>query len=535
MKLTEFTEKCENCRKAQQETLHSIIKFAAESDYGKQHGFSHIKTYKDFRKNLPVNEWKDLAPYAEKAENGIPDQLFPEMPQLFIITSGTTGKEKILPESRRGLEAKKEVTLLRIEAIKKFAPDLFDAKILPLTNKAVYGHTPSGIPYGSASGVTLMTAPDALKKLTAYPFPALEIEDPEAMDYVIMRFAVTEDIRFIAANNAGRIAAMTRLAADNPEILLRDIADGTVSEKFALSAEKYKLLEPFLTPAPEKARKLEQSLNEHGKLSPGISYWHHLRTVNCWLSSSIGRYVEPLKAEMPESVLFFDIGYGATEGKFTIPLEPDLSAALLAISSYFFEFIPQGMPETETVTADCLEDGGIYEIIITSFSGLYRYRMKDLVKVEGFLGTTPRIVFQSKTGEIADICGEKLAASVIIDAVNKASGQTGIIPEHWCVVPDTGKSAYIFHIELKNNEPIPAENTPEILAQAIEKELFGNGILPYPVFRRQHLLNPAEVVIMRSGWRDTLVDTTKKSGGINQLKLPVIYQTVPLPHFIKPV
>jgi hypothetical protein len=515
---------CRDCRTVQRETLLKILRLAANSAYGRKFGFSRISSIDEFKQQVPVASWADLAPYAQKAANGDPNQLFAGIPKLFIITSGTSGRAKQLPESARGLEMKRLISKLRVEMITSFCPGQNSGMLLPLVNSAKYGSTPAGIPFGSASGITLMTAPEALKRCCAYPLAVMNIANAEAMDYTVMRFALTTDVRLVTVNNAGRFTTIIDSTAANADLLLRDIRNGTITDSIALSDRERDALRPFLKPKPQLADKLTTAAAQANGLLPAI-YWKNLQTVNCWLGGSIGRYTDILRQKLPEETIFHELGYGATEGKFTIPLQPETISAPLAHFAYFFEFRqPDG--NGPFLTADEVEDGGRYEIFITSYSGLYRYTIRDIIEVDGFTGTVPNIKFLHKSGDIADICGEKLTVPNLIAAIKKAEQITGLRTVHWCVLPDNDTKRYIFCIEFE-----PQNDTPEAadtLAAAVERELFGDGIMPYPVFRRQKLLLPVAVQRMKPGWLEAISAGQAR----NQLKPPVIVSRIPYPKYI---
>lgn len=530
MNLSEFIEQCETCAETQHKLLLDIIARNQNCAFGRKYGFAKIKTLADFRKNVPVTEWETLEPYSLKAGRGEPDQLFTGTPELFIISSGTTGREKILPESQTGLEMKSLATSLRMEALSKHFPKVTKGKILPLVNRAEFGKTESGIPFGSASGVTLLQAPESLRKITAYPLEVLEIADSATMDYAIMRFAIMEDVRLIIGNNAGRMEQLITLATENHQTIIDDIRDGTLNRGFDISEKTRAALKPFLQPNPKKAAQLELKISTTSTLTPDI-YWPELQVVCCWLNSSIGRYVERIRPLLPKHIKLMDIGYGATEGKFTIPLKVAEPAGPLAIFGVFFEFARPGK-HPEMLLAHDLEDGTVYELFITTYSGLYRYAIHDLIQVDGFTGTTPNLVFASKSTEVLDLCGEKTSPTTLITAVADTVAATGIKLKHWSVVLDIDKKRYNFCLEPETPAPVP-ETVSRNLAIEIEKQLFGEGILPYPIFREQKLICPAVVTLMQTGWYEARINAKRKAGDSgNQLKLPLVCQEIPLPNHI---
>lgn len=75
--------------------------------------------------------------------------------------------------------------------------------------------------------------------------------------------------------------------------------------------------------------------------------------------------------------------------------------------SVFYEFRPL-REGADTLFLWEVEDGEAYELIITTYSGLYRYNMLDIVRIDGFTGNTPNIVFCGKSTEFVEVAGQKI-------------------------------------------------------------------------------------------------------------------------------
>src|SRR5688572_4557753 len=62
--------------------------------YGKEHGFSSVKSLKDWQKAIPVVTYEDLRERVERMTRGEKNVLTAEAPVMFAKTSGTTGQPK---------------------------------------------------------------------------------------------------------------------------------------------------------------------------------------------------------------------------------------------------------------------------------------------------------------------------------------------------------------------------------------------------------------------------------------------------------
>ena len=523
--LEEFLASCERCEEVQEQVLLNILHHAAESAIGQKFNFSTIKNYADFVEAVPPQNWKDLEPYAQAMEHGESNQLFNGAPDYFVCTSGTTGAIKKIPESPRGRLAKSLTTQLRVEAISRHAPSSMTARILPLVNNAVEGHTEAGIPFGSASGIALATASQALRDHMAFPMEVLEAGYGDALDYLILRFALLQDVRSIFGNNAGRIEQFFRRAEKEAEQLISDIEHGTLTCEYPVPDPLLKTLREKCAPHPTRAKELREAWKKNGRFLPE-TYWPNLQVISCWLAGSVGRYVKGLRPLLAPSVQLFDLGYGATEGKFNLPLKPEQAIGPLTIFSAFYEFCPLG--ENRFLRAHELQDGACYEMYVTNYSGLYRYPIRDVVRVDGFLGNTPQIVFEYKAGEMLNLAGEKVAAATLLPVVSKTLGESLL---HWCVVEDPVQERYLFCLEFTNPSANP-QSFATTCAEKLEKALMEETLI-YPIFRNQNLLQKVGVKLMRSGWmKELYADQTRDGRSEVQIKLSLVCSIIPHSEYI---
>ena len=63
--------------------------------------------------------------------------------------------------------------------------------------------------------------------------------------------------------------------------------------------------------------------------------------------------------------------------------------------------------------------GGLYELLVTTLSGLYRYRIGDVVRVVRFHNSCPVIEFQYRQGQILNMRSEKTTETMMYEALTK--------------------------------------------------------------------------------------------------------------------
>jgi hypothetical protein len=105
----------------------------------------------------------------------------------------------------------------------------------------------------------------------------------------------------------------------------------------------------------------------------------------------------------------------STEAFCTFPVVGRTGGAL-AVRSHFFEFLALD----QVFLAHQLVAGEVYEVIVTTSGGLYRYRTGDRVRVVGHIRQCPMLVFEGRLG-VVDHFGEKLSLSEVARALSGLS------------------------------------------------------------------------------------------------------------------
>ena len=323
----------------QVELLREILSFAKDTEFGREHGFANINSVEEFRHQVSVGSWTEYESYSDRLVDGEADLLFPGKAVFFTLTSGTSGKEKFIPDSSRSATIRNLIQRYRMFCYFKAVPELLNGKLLPLTNVPVMSSTASGIPYGTASGLTI--GQSGLDDKLAYPIQILRNSNPLGRDYLLMRLAIERpDVYVIAGNNAGRLTGLIHFAEEYKDLILRDIERGTIAESISVDPPLRQWLEGWLKPNPERASQLKDATRRGKAFVPKL-YWPDLKLALFWLSSSVGHYVEEVRLLLPGTVRFMDVGYGASEAKFNIPMLPEDKSGVLSIATAFYEFLPQ--------------------------------------------------------------------------------------------------------------------------------------------------------------------------------------------------
>ena len=479
--------------------LQRILKSNAETAFGRDHNFSSINSFEDYRSAVPLGDYEAVRPWVDRIMAGEKAVLTRDDPYLFAMTSGTAGQPKLIPVTQATSKFVGALSRLWLYRNTVDHPGVLDGKALVIVSPAIEGYTDSGIPYGSASGYIYRNAAWIIRRQYAVPYPVFGIKDYEAKYYTVMRFAIEQQLSIIASPNPSTILRLVDTANSNAERIIRDIRDGTISDEAEIEPELRVELTARLRPNPARAAELEAILDREGALRPR-DYWPNMALVGCWKGGSVGATVDRLRPWFPEATPFRDIGFLASEANFTLPIQDEGSRGILAITGNVYEFIPEGeidSPNPRVLTAGQLEDGASYYIIVTTQSGLYRYDINDVVRVNGFHNRTPMIEFLRKGRDMLSLEGEKLHVSQLIDAMREAQTTTGVAVEYFRFLGHPAENRYSLQLELRD-EATPDEDVIS-LGRAVDDALSRLNI-EYEQKRGSGRLHPPLLHIMAPGW-----------------------------------
>ncbi|WP_136798384.1 GH3 auxin-responsive promoter family protein [Desulfosediminicola ganghwensis] len=493
----------------QENKLFSILTRNANTEYGKRYGFSSIKTIEEYQKQVPVMTYEDIKHDMQRIIVGTKNILTAEDPVMFAQTSGTTGDPKYIPvtPSCQGQETSDQMRAWTYHC-KKDHPDILEKKVLSLVSPAVEGHTPSGMPYGSTSGLIYKNMPALIRSTYSIPYDVFEIEDYGAKYFSIMRISLEHDIRFLVTANPSSVIKMCEKANSHSEEIIRDIHDGTLSASFPIGAALFESISKRLKPNPNRAKELATLRDlRNGELRPA-DYWPQLSLIGCWKGGSVGHYLNRFphwfNPEGGKEIPVRDIGYLSSEARGSIPLSDEGSAGVLTVATNFVEFVEVENLESNRnnpqawnfLTLKDVEIDREYYIFFTTTAGLYRYDINDVIKVVGYYNETPQIIFLRKGRGMTNITGEKVSVNQIISSFQKASEATGISVDHFKAEADHKNSRYIFRVEFTTR--VQPELEQQFIRQ-LDNQLKSVNI-EYKAKRDSQRLDTPLMHVMREGW-----------------------------------
>lgn len=425
--IRKFNEAAANPRKAQEEKLLSITRANSDTAFGLKHGFKQIKSIRDFQAQVEAASYESLEPYIDASMEGKPAQLSAEKPLMYATTSGTTGKPKFIPITPSHLRDYTHAFHVHNWGLIKDNPEAAhhkNGKYLILTSNDREGYSKDGTPYGAVSGLLRRRQSPLIQRYIALPSAISQIKNVESKYYSILRLALAQDIVSVSSCNPSTLLLLADQMQIHAESLLKDIFEGGINSAFSPEPELMQELAPFLKADRNAARALHMILEKDGVLLP-YKVWPNLKVMSVWKGGPMQFYLQKLPEKYGQMGIR-DFGYMASEGRGTIPLTNEGAGGVAAVSSHFFEFVPEedeGSQKKRYLILDELEAGKRYFIHFTTAAGLYRYNINDLMEVVGFYKRTPVLQFVQKGMGISSITGEKLTEEQVGVALDYAIRQ----------------------------------------------------------------------------------------------------------------
>ncbi len=398
-----------NPLEVQQKSLLNLLHTARDTEYGKKHGFSQIRSYADFRDSLPVIDYDTLKPAVERLMKGERNIMWPGRIRWFAKSSGTTSdKSKYIPISSESLKrchyrAGRDVMALYCHHHPR--SKVFEGKGLVMGGSHNVSELNNKTYVGDLSAVLLQNSPFYAE---IFRTPTLSLALIDNWEKKLDRIA-----RATARQNVTNFSGVPSWNL----ILLRRILEITGREHML---EVWPNLELFI----------------HG----GVSFSPYRRQFENLIPSGRMHYLET---------------YNASEGFFGIQDRPDANDMLLMLDyGIFYEFIPLeefGKEHPLACSLGEVEKDRNYAMVISTNGGLWRYVIGDTVR---FTSLSPyRIRISGRTKNFINAFGEEVIIDNAEKALDEACRQTSAVISEYTAAPiyldDQASAAHEYLIEFE--------------------------------------------------------------------------------------
>lgn len=401
-------------RTTQESRLIRLVSQNLGTAYGEKYSFERIRNVQDYQRRVPVMDYDALSPWINRIANGEQRVLTQARVRMLEPSGGSTSTNKFIPYTAELLADFSRATNPWLFDLYNNTPGLAGTRSYWSISLAKQGErsTPGGVPIGFDDDTEYFspTMRWALTQMMAVPNAVARAPDMDSWRQQTAH-------HMLMAGNLGLISVWSPTFLT----LLMDY----------IAAHLDELLRGL--PA-QRASNIRQGLERQGRLC-GEALWPQLKIISCWTDSIAASFLPELKRWFPHTPIQGK-GLLATEGVVSAPLLPtrsttgqleldDRLGCPLAITSHFLEFIDLQQPNRTPCLAHELRVGGSYSPILSTSGGLYRYHLKDVVDCVGMEQDTPRIRFAGKLDRVSDLCGEKVHANQVEQALQRVRQTLG--------------------------------------------------------------------------------------------------------------
>lgn len=389
--------------------------------FGEEHRLSLTGTLDQLRDAVPIRTHAELMPWLDRVAAGERAVLSRSPPRMLLETSGTTGRPKWLPVNDPWILSTGDAQKLWMLGLLRDDEGLSRGRALANVSKAESGRAPGGLPVGSNTGRMFLAQPWWVRWRAAAPYPCYTLMDPDLRAYCVLRMALCREVVSWTTANPSTLLLYCRHMANWWEELRADCADGTLKRGPAAG----------LDAATRRSITWWFPRRRLPELPVPTQVWP-LRRINCWKGGASGFFLERLPAALGAEVPVREVGVNASEGFFAVPV--DEGDPVLWLAGHVLELIDDAGVARWPWEA---EVGGEYRLVVTTEAGLVRYDMADMVRVTGYCGAAPRVVFLRKSGNILNSTGEKVTEDQVATAAKRAfPGAIGLSASlRWAEVP----------------------------------------------------------------------------------------------------
>ncbi|MDR6760624.1 hypothetical protein J2Y38_000822 [Flavobacterium sp. 2755] len=451
----------------QLEVFKSLIQNAKETEFGKDHHFETIKTFKDFQNNVPIRDYEDLKNYIEKVKVGEENILWKGKPIYFAKTSGTTSGAKYIPLTKESMpthvNAARNAILHYINETGN--ADFVDGKMIFLQGSPILTEK-HGIKFGRLSGIVAHFVPKYLQKNRMPSWETNCIDDWETKVNTIVGETINENMSVISG-----IPSWVQMYFER----LQERSGGKkISEIF----KNFNLF-----------------------IYGGVNY----EPYRAKFEQMIGKKVDSIEL------------FPASEGFFAYQdSQKEKGMLLLLNSGIFYEFIKADEFFTENpkrYTIGEVELGVNYALIVSTNAGLWGYNIGDTIQ---FTSLAPyRVIVSGRIKHYISAFGEHVIANEVENAMKEATAGTNIVINEFTVAPQiTPANGLPYHEWLIEFEKEP-ENI-ETFAEAIDDSMRKQNIYYDDLITGNVLRKVVISKVSKNGFQEYM-KSQGKLGGQNKI------------------
>ena len=363
-----------NPMRSQEEFVMRMMRENSRTEYGIKNNFKDIHTLEDFRRFIPLTTYDDYADYIGRIAQGEKNLLTVYLTEYLSSQSGI----RTFPQSRWSVQALYDYSFAMAFNIAGNHSFLTDGMMLNLIDSSME-KLESGVTIGTLLGRLLTKREADNNQSCVVPFDLTSTSEKTDIRYCQALYALShKDLSLAICERYDCMVELLRYIEKHWPRLVEDIEHGNT----------------LVQPDAERANEIREFMEEHHIGTEMVTQlWPALHCVIVYDVDRLSANFTMLRTYCGSQVHFIYAGINSPEGLFTTPLNLDDPQTVLIPDGMFYEFKPtESRSYSHLLTLDQLEIGHSYELVVSTLSGLYRYKTKKTFLVVGRYHDTPTVI-----------------------------------------------------------------------------------------------------------------------------------------------
>ncbi|KAI3834636.1 hypothetical protein MKX03_005976 [Papaver bracteatum] len=513
-----------NADKFQNQVLTEILSRNSQVEYLQRHGLDGYTDRQTFKRVMPVVCYEDVKADIDLiiAKGNISLILCASPVSQFFRSTGTSsGVSKLMPTTEEQAEKSWHFWCLLMPVLNQHISDLNTGKAMQIFLVSPCIRTPGGLIssatstclFKSSNFKNLFSNIDPYRNYTS-PMETIFCEDTYQSLYSQLLCGLYQNnqvlrLAFIFAS--GFIEAV-KFLQQRWTLLCDDIRFGTIAADHTIITDplvKKAFMKILVKPNPELADFIENECRRDSSWQGIVSrLWPNAKCVDSIITGTMSHHIPNIDF-YSNGLPIVSTMYACSECFLGINLNP-----LTNPHEFSYTLIPtmanqndncnqeEDKHHQELVDLVNVELGREYELVVTNYAGLYRYKVGDVLRVSGFKNNAPQFNFMRRRDVVLSIDMDKTNETELQNAVKKAadhlmiSSNVSLVEYTSFADTTTNPGHYVLYWELQGNN--------------------NNALIPHT-----KLIGPLEIKIVETGTFGKLMDHAINQGSsVTQYKTP---------------
>ncbi|XP_024516808.1 indole-3-acetic acid-amido synthetase GH3.10 isoform X1 [Selaginella moellendorffii] len=523
--VNEFEDMCRNAALVQEEILGAIVEHNASCEYLRSYNVTDTDS---FKAHIPIVDYEDIAARIQRMADGGPGSVLCKDPVIvFILSSATTtDKRKAFPLTTKSRSLKNHAD--KISA--GYRERDFPVGSFPTALAFMYAQ-----PHGTLSKSGLPIMPGSSFYFTSQVYkerPSRSTSTDEVIFgpwwestycHLLSGLILRTEVDYITSFFAYTLVHAFNMLEAEWRNLCYDIRTGKLDERVK-DVKLRAAVVGVLREDPDSAGSIEEVCSSNVSWDQGIvlKLWPKAKYLLTVVTGGMKPYIPALR-RYAGGVHIMGRAYIGSEGVYGINIdpatEPENVVFTLVPTTLYMEFLR--LRDNKLVDSSNLEISEQYELVITTHSGLYRYKVGDVVKVVAFFHESPQMAFEYRRSAVLsvslDMTSEQELQNVVRRTCIEANLEIVDFTSHSNLSEQPGH--YVIYWELKNEPNIYSNHALlnrccNVLDRSFTSILYITG-------RRTGTIGPLKLVTVKKGCFGRLLEHAVRNGSAaGQYKTP---------------